>query len=83
MRENVTEELKQIQPEDESKRKMLDILKRFHLEEEMESDGEDGMLVSQDFFVMPDSIDHSVSLCLRTCTPVCKLMHCKCVFHFY
>ena len=68
MRENVTEELKQIQPEDESKRKMLDILKRFHLEEEMESDGEDGMLVSQDFFVMPDSIDHSVSLRLRTCT---------------
>uniref|UniRef100_A0A452YN11 Uncharacterized protein n=1 Tax=Aegilops tauschii subsp. strangulata TaxID=200361 RepID=A0A452YN11_AEGTS len=45
MRENVTEELKQIQPEDESKRKMLDILRRFHLEEEMESDGEDSMLV--------------------------------------
>lgn len=45
MRENVTEELKQIQPEDESKRKMLDILRRFHLEEEMESDGEDGMLL--------------------------------------
>ena len=37
------DELKQMQPEDESKKKMLDILKRLHLEEEMESDGEDGM----------------------------------------
>ncbi|CAM0956445.1 unnamed protein product [Alopecurus aequalis] len=48
MRENVTEELKQIQPEDESKRKMLDILKRFHLEEEMESDGEDESMLSEE-----------------------------------
>jgi hypothetical protein len=44
MRENVLDELKQMQPEDESKKKMLDILKRLHLEEEMESDGEDGMV---------------------------------------
>ena len=43
IRENVMDELKQMQPEDESKKKMLDILKRLHLEEEMESDGEDGM----------------------------------------
>ena len=43
MRENVMDELKQTQPEDESKKKMLDILKRLHLEQEMESDGEDGM----------------------------------------
>jgi hypothetical protein len=43
MRENVMVELKQMQPEDESKKKMLDILKRLHLEEEMASDGEDGM----------------------------------------
>ncbi|ONL99289.1 Zinc finger HIT domain-containing protein 2 [Zea mays] len=42
MRENVMDELKQMQPEDESKKKMLDILKRLHLEEEMASDGEDG-----------------------------------------
>ncbi|KAI5017508.1 hypothetical protein ZWY2020_042396 [Hordeum vulgare] len=48
MRENVTEELKQIQPEDESKRKMLDILRRFHLEEEMESDGEDESMLSEE-----------------------------------
>uniref|UniRef100_A0ACD5TMY1 Uncharacterized protein n=1 Tax=Avena sativa TaxID=4498 RepID=A0ACD5TMY1_AVESA len=48
MRENVTEELKQIQPEDESKRQMLDILKRFHLEEEMESDGEDESMFSEE-----------------------------------
>lgn len=40
------EELKQMQPEDESKRQMLDILKRFHLEEEMESDGEDESMLS-------------------------------------
>ena len=43
MRENVMDELKQTQPEDESKKKMLDIHKRLHLEQEMESDGEDGM----------------------------------------
>ncbi|XP_051193169.1 uncharacterized protein [Lolium perenne] len=48
MRENVTEELKQIQPEDESKRQMLDILKRFHLEDEMESDGEDESMFSEE-----------------------------------
>lgn len=53
MRENVMDELKQMQPEDESKKKMLDILKRLHLEEEMESDGEDedgmfGMLCAYD-----------------------------------
>jgi hypothetical protein len=68
MRENVTEELKQIQPEDESKRQMLDILKRFHLEEEMESDGEDGMFVAQEFVFV--AIDCSLSLDLRTCAPV-------------
>ncbi|WOL05695.1 zinc finger HIT domain-containing protein 2 [Canna indica] len=41
MRENVMEELKQVQPDDESKRKMLDILKRFHSEEEMSSAADD------------------------------------------
>ncbi|XP_022736381.1 zinc finger HIT domain-containing protein 2-like [Durio zibethinus] len=34
MRENVVEELRQLQPDDETKRKMLEILKRFHSEEE-------------------------------------------------
>lgn len=48
MRENVTEELKQIQPEDESKKQMLDILKRFHLEEEMESDAGDESMLSEE-----------------------------------
>ncbi|KAH7686876.1 putative Zn-finger protein [Dioscorea alata] len=38
MRENVMEELKQIQPDDETKRKTLDILKRVHLEDEMSFD---------------------------------------------
>ncbi|CAN6324800.1 unnamed protein product [Urochloa humidicola] len=48
MRENVMDELKQMQPEDESKKKMLDILKRLHLEEEMESDGEDESVLSEE-----------------------------------
>ncbi|XP_015697191.1 zinc finger HIT domain-containing protein 2 isoform X2 [Oryza brachyantha] len=43
MRENVMDELKQMQPEDESKKKMMDILKRFHLEEE-EMESEDSIL---------------------------------------
>lgn len=47
-------ELQQIQPEDEDKRKMLEILKRFHSEEEddgggdgdeMNVDDEDGMFL--------------------------------------
>lgn len=37
MRENVMEELQQMQPNEESKSKMLDILKRFHEEEETDS----------------------------------------------
>lgn len=41
MRENVMEELKQIQPDDETKRKTLDILKRVHLEDEMSFDEEE------------------------------------------
>ncbi|KAL5682713.1 hypothetical protein ACJX0J_009098, partial [Zea mays] len=48
MRENVMDELKQMQPEDESKKKMLDILKRLHLEEEMASDGEDESMLSEE-----------------------------------
>ncbi|XP_042403437.1 zinc finger HIT domain-containing protein 2-like isoform X1 [Zingiber officinale] len=42
MRENVMEELKQVQPDDETKRKMVDILKRFHSEEEMNSEDDGG-----------------------------------------
>ncbi|XP_074559109.1 uncharacterized protein LOC141815045 isoform X2 [Curcuma longa] len=44
MRENVMEELKQVQPDDETKRKMVDILKRFHSEEEMNSEDDETML---------------------------------------
>lgn len=46
MRENVMEELQQMQPNEESKSKMLDILKRFHEEEETDSFHEEGMLTS-------------------------------------
>lgn len=45
MRENVVAELGQLQPNDETKRKMLDILKRFHSEEETEDMDEDGVLL--------------------------------------
>ncbi|KAK7269071.1 hypothetical protein RIF29_21787 [Crotalaria pallida] len=41
MKENVVQELQQMQPDEESKHKMLDILKRFHSEEEMDSMDED------------------------------------------
>ncbi|KAL0446518.1 UNVERIFIED_CONTAM: hypothetical protein Slati_1779700 [Sesamum latifolium] len=37
MRENVMEELQQLQPDEQSKSKMLDILNRFHEEEETDS----------------------------------------------
>lgn len=43
MRENVMEELRQMQPKDETKQKMLDILKRFHSEEESDFTDEDGL----------------------------------------
>ncbi|EEF43421.1 zinc finger HIT domain-containing protein 2 [Ricinus communis] len=48
MRENVVEELRLMQPEDESKQKMLDILKRFHSQEEMESMDEDDCHLSEE-----------------------------------
>ncbi|GAV68704.1 zf-HIT domain-containing protein/SHQ1 domain-containing protein, partial [Cephalotus follicularis] len=45
MRENVVEELQQLQSDDETKHKMLQILKRFHSEDEMGSmDGYDSTL---------------------------------------
>lgn len=44
MRENVVDELRQLQPDDGTKQKMLDILKRFHSEEETEDMDEEGML---------------------------------------
>lgn len=44
MRDNVVEELQQMQSDDGTKQKMMDILKRFHLEEETDSMDEDGML---------------------------------------
>ncbi|QCE15421.1 zinc finger HIT domain-containing protein 2 isoform X1 [Vigna unguiculata] len=38
MKENVVQELQQMQPDEQTKNKMLDILKRFHSEEEMDED---------------------------------------------
>ena len=36
MKENVVQELHQMQPDEQTKNKMLDILKRFHSQEEMD-----------------------------------------------
>ncbi|WJX10324.1 hypothetical protein P8452_01062 [Trifolium repens] len=41
MKENVVQELHQMQPNEQTKQKMLDILKRFHSEEEMDNMDED------------------------------------------
>lgn len=48
MRENVEGELRQMQPDDETKRKMLDILKRFHSEEETDSMDEDDSTLTEE-----------------------------------
>ncbi|KAK4268581.1 hypothetical protein QN277_025214 [Acacia crassicarpa] len=48
MEENVVQELQQIQPDDKTKNKMLDILKRFHSEEESDSMDEDYPTLSEE-----------------------------------
>ncbi|KAL9233780.1 hypothetical protein vseg_008732 [Gypsophila vaccaria] len=50
MRENVMDEMKQLRPDDQSKKKMMDILKRFHAEEEEQDDNmeDDEMTLSED-----------------------------------
>lgn len=48
MRENVVEELRQLRTDDSTKRKTLDILKRFHSEEEMEDLDEDDSTLSEE-----------------------------------
>lgn len=45
MRDNVMGELQQMQPDEESKLKMLDILKRFHEKEETDSMDEESKLI--------------------------------------
>ncbi|KAI4313621.1 hypothetical protein L6164_026584 [Bauhinia variegata] len=48
MQENVVQELRQIQTDDQTKHKMLEILKRFHSEEEMDSMNEDDSTLSEE-----------------------------------
>lgn len=48
MRENVVQELGQLQPNDGTKEKMLDILKRFHSEEETEDMDEEDSTLSEE-----------------------------------
>ncbi|KMT12437.1 hypothetical protein BVRB_5g103670 isoform B [Beta vulgaris subsp. vulgaris] len=48
MRENVVDELRQQRPDDESKKKMLDILKRYHAEDEEDSMDEDELALSEE-----------------------------------
>lgn len=45
MRENVMGGLQQMKPDEESKARMLDILKRLHEEEETDGFHEEGMLI--------------------------------------
>lgn len=54
MKENVVQELQQMQPDDESKHKMLEILKRFHSEEESDSMDEDckSSKISINYFIV-------------------------------
>lgn len=54
MRDNVEEELRLMKPDDETKQKMLDILKRFHSEEEMTN-------MDQDDSYSSDEADSSLS----------------------
>lgn len=56
MRENVVGELRNVQPNDDSKRRMLEILRRFHSVDEEESmDEDDGMQL----LFISSLIDHS------------------------
>ncbi|XP_021757730.1 zinc finger HIT domain-containing protein 2-like [Chenopodium quinoa] len=48
MRENVVDEMKQLRPDDESKKKMLEILKRFHAEDEEDGMDEDDSTLSEE-----------------------------------
>ncbi|XP_015896354.2 uncharacterized protein LOC107430077 [Ziziphus jujuba] len=49
MRDNVVEELQQLEPKDETKQKMLDILRRFHSEEETDDmDEEEDSTLSEE-----------------------------------
>ncbi|KAL5760897.1 hypothetical protein ACOSP7_019402 [Xanthoceras sorbifolium] len=48
MQENVVDEMRQMQSDDETKRKMLDILKRFHSQEEVDSMDENESIISEE-----------------------------------
>lgn len=68
MRENVVDEMRQMQPDDETKRKMLEILKRLHseeesdsIEEETDSMEEDGMFLLLFFVALKCSLMPSVN----------------------
>ncbi|XP_027361106.1 zinc finger HIT domain-containing protein 2 isoform X2 [Abrus precatorius] len=48
MKENVVQELQQMQPDEQTKSKMLDILKRFHSEEDLDGMDEDYSTLSEE-----------------------------------
>lgn len=65
MRENVVEELGQMQPGDETKRKMLEILKRFHSEEEtdpLDEDVDGIYLFNSHFFLFDPCLNQSMKM---------------------
>ncbi|CAH8280720.1 unnamed protein product [Arabidopsis lyrata] len=55
MRENVNDELKQVRSDDQTKTKMLEILKRFH-EEEEEDDGGIDSITDDEGSILPEEI---------------------------
>ncbi|KAG7607186.1 putative Zinc finger HIT domain-containing protein [Arabidopsis thaliana] len=55
MRDNVNDELKQVRSDDQTKRKMLEILKRFH-EEEEEDDGGIDSITDDEGLSLPEEI---------------------------
>lgn len=61
MRENVLEELRHLQPEDETKQKMLDILKRFHTEEDMDIMEEDDSYSESNSFLSGEAVQKILS----------------------
>lgn len=73
MRDNVVEEMRRMQSDDETKRKMVDILKRFHSEEEMDSVDEDGMLLFSSLLIFS-----LINTCIKSCwfCSLCICYHC-------
>lgn len=69
----MVEEMQQMRSDDETKQKMVDILKRFHSEEEMDSMDEDGMMLFSSLFTFS-----LINTCIKSCWlfSLCICYHC-------